>query len=85
LANIHIIVVSTEPSVHNVPVITTRYTCAYCGAENEILVDPVEPGGGKEQVYEEECWKCFRANTLHIKFDEEGSPVVTWNTREDEY
>jgi hypothetical protein len=46
-----------------------RYACAFCGEENETLVDP---GGGRHQAYTEDCTVCCRPNRLRITLDARG-------------
>ena len=49
---------------------TSFYQCAYCGEENETLVDP---SGGPEQTYTEDCSVCCRPNMLRIAISEDGT------------
>ena len=44
-----------------------EYTCAYCFQQNPHWVDP---GGGKQQQYTEDCQVCCRPNVLFIHWDE---------------
>ncbi|MDD8017259.1 MAG: CPXCG motif-containing cysteine-rich protein [Bacteroidota bacterium] len=39
------------------------FTCAYCGEENEVFV---EPEAGNKQTITEDCSVCCRPNVLHI-------------------
>ena len=48
---------------------TGFYTCAYCGEQNETLIDP---SGGTPQTYTEDCSVCCRPNILHIVISEDG-------------
>lgn len=45
------------------------YRCAYCGEENETVVDP---SAGTRQAYTEDCTVCCRPNVIHITISEEG-------------
>ena len=49
------------------------YACASCGEENETLIDPT---GGFQQVYTEDCAVCCRPNLLRIHISPEGEPSV---------
>lgn len=50
------------------------YRCGYCGEENATQVDP---SGGPEQAYTEDCSVCCRPNALQIRISPEG--VITIN------
>jgi hypothetical protein len=43
--------------------------CPYCGALNEILIDPA---GGSSQSYVEDCQVCCRPWEVVITIDDEG-------------
>ena len=45
------------------------YDCAFCGEENEVLVDP---GGGRHQSFTEDCTVCCRPNLITLVVDEDG-------------
>ena len=45
------------------------YDCAFCGEENEVLVDP---GGGRHQSFTEDCTVCCRPNLITLVIDEDG-------------
>ena len=45
------------------------YECAFCGEENEILVDP---SGGRRQIFTEDCTVCCRPNLITLVVDEDG-------------
>ena len=53
-----------------------EYACAFCGTENETVLDP---SGGRRQVFTEDCAVCCRPNliTLAIEPDGEVSLQVT--------
>ncbi len=44
---------------------TGSYICAYCGEENETIIDPF---GGPPRTYTEDCAVCCRPNVLKITF-----------------
>jgi hypothetical protein len=48
-------------------------TCPWCGAENLIAIDP---GGGVDQDYIEDCQLCCRPCRLQVTFDAIGSPQI---------
>ena len=47
--------------------------CPYCGSEVEVLLDP---GGGPEQRYVEDCEVCCRPWTVAVNWDAEGAAHV---------
>ncbi|HEX9615212.1 MAG TPA: CPXCG motif-containing cysteine-rich protein [Bacteroidota bacterium] len=48
------------------------YRCACCGEDNETIVDP---SGGFNQKYVEDCSVCCRSNVLRITVDPETGSV----------
>ena len=40
------------------------YECAFCGEENEVLVDP---GGGRRQTFTEDCAVCCRPMDVFVR------------------
>ncbi len=48
--------------------IIAEFQCAYCGETNEISVDP---DGGMNQVYNEDCQVCCRPNKLTVSWKDE--------------
>jgi len=50
------------------------YICAYCGEENEAMVDPT---GGAQQQYVEDCTVCCRPNLLSLRISPEGEITLT--------
>ena len=44
----------------------TRVHCPYCGEPCELLLDP---GGGTEQRYVEDCEVCCRPWNVHVRWD----------------
>lgn len=49
-------------------------TCPYCGETVQITIDP---DGGEEQEYVQDCEVCCRPWTLHVTYDEEGAADVS--------
>jgi hypothetical protein len=45
------------------------YACAFCGEENEVLVDA---SGGRRQTFTEDCTVCCRPNLVTLVVDEDG-------------
>ena len=54
------------------------YTCPHCG---ETIVVPLDPSGGPEQEYVEDCPVCCSPNVIHVEIDDEGDLRV-WAERE---
>ena len=50
-------------------------SCPYCGETVEITVDPT---GGAEQEYVEDCPICCRPNVIHVEFDPGGEGARVW-------
>ena len=44
------------------------YTCASCGEE---IVIPIDPSAGTIQEYVEDCPVCCRANIIHVRIDDD--------------
>lgn len=42
------------------------YGCAFCGEDNEVLVDP---SGGRRQTFTEDCAVCCRPNLITLVFE----------------
>jgi len=42
------------------------YGCAFCGEDNEVLVDP---SGGARQTFTEDCTVCCRPNLITLVID----------------
>lgn len=55
------------------------YHCAACGEQNATELDP---SGGLEQSYTEDCWVCCRPNLLTIAIDPETRVVTISNELE---
>ena len=45
------------------------YECAFCGEENEVLIDP---SGGRRQTFTEDCTVCCRPNLIALVLNEDG-------------
>jgi hypothetical protein len=52
---------------------TAEVFCPYCGAPNEIALDP---GGGNRQEYVEDCQVCCRPWNVIVTFQRDGSAEV---------
>jgi len=50
-----------------------RVTCPWCGEVVEITLDP---SGGGEQEYVEDCEVCCRPWRVHLAYDEDGAADV---------
>ncbi|MEX0655798.1 MAG: CPXCG motif-containing cysteine-rich protein [Phycisphaeraceae bacterium] len=53
---------------------TADYLCPHCGESIQIVVDPT---GGAEQAYVEDCPVCCNPNLLRIDFDRVGRATVS--------
>jgi hypothetical protein len=51
--------------------------CPYCGAFNEIGLDP---GGGEEQEYVEDCQVCCQPWSVRVSYHPDGSAEVRLRT-----
>ncbi len=49
------------------------YSCAFCGEDNDLLVDP---SGGRRQVFTEDCSVCCRPNLITLALDEDGDVLL---------
>jgi hypothetical protein len=58
----------------------TDVSCPHCGEEATISIDP---GGGTEQDYVEDCPVCCRPWMVHLRWDEDGA-VEAWLEAADE-
>jgi hypothetical protein len=52
--------------------------CPFCGQVDELYVDP---GGGQEQTYTEDCAVCCRPRVVHVERADENGEVVVWLER----
>ena len=55
-------------------------TCPYCGETVEIALDP---GGGAEQEYVEDCQVCCRPWALHVTWNSAGTAEVAVEPSDD--
>jgi transcription elongation factor Elf1 len=53
--------------------IDAEVSCPFCGQSDVLYVDP---GGGAEQVYTEDCAVCCRPRVIHVEPDGEGGARV---------
>jgi hypothetical protein len=51
------------------------YICPTCG---EAIVIPLDPTGGEEQQYVEDCPVCCNPNIVHVEFFGLGEPPRVW-------
>jgi len=58
---------------------TAEVVCPYCGEPREILIDP---GGGTDQAYVQDCEVCCRPWTVRVRFMA-GIPSVEVGTEDD--
>lgn len=54
--------------------------CPYCGARNEI---PLDPGGGARQEYIEDCQVCCQPWQVRVRYRDDGSAEVDLRTTDD--
>jgi hypothetical protein len=54
-------------------------TCPYCGEGVQITLDP---DGGEEQEYVQDCEVCCRPWRVHVAYDDEGAADVSVDTTE---
>ena len=55
-------------------------TCPYCGEPADVDLDP---GGGEDETFSQDCTVCCRPWLVHVVRDEDGGETVTLR-REDE-
>jgi hypothetical protein len=55
-------------------VIPVNYQCAFCGRNNEILVDPTV---GSKQSYTEDCEICCTPDLLTVSISSEGEASLS--------
>jgi predicted RNA-binding Zn-ribbon protein involved in translation (DUF1610 family) len=53
----------------------TGYVCPTCG---EQIVIPVDPTGGLDQQYVEDCPVCCNPNVIHVEFFGGDEPPRVW-------
>ena len=52
-----------------------RYVCPTCGEE---IVVPLDPSGGADQQYVEDCPVCCNPNVIHVEFFPDNTPPRIW-------
>ena len=57
---------------------TSEVACPFCGAVDEIFVDP---GGGAHQTYVEDCAVCCHPRVVHVEPGEGPGEVTVWLER----
>ena len=50
-----------------------EYGCAFCGQDNEVWVDP---SGGRQQTFTEDCTVCCRPNLITLTIDDDGEVAI---------
>jgi hypothetical protein len=50
-----------------------QYGCAFCGEDNEVFVDP---SGGRQQTFTEDCTVCCRPNLITLTIDDDGDIAI---------
>jgi len=63
-------------------VIDAEFQCAYCG---ETCYTTVDPSGGRNQQYTEDCHVCCRPNILYCSLEDEDGSVIALIDTEQEY
>ena len=56
---------------------TGQVACPYCGAENEVALDP---GSGSTQEYVEDCQVCCQPWQVRVTYAADGTADVTVET-----
>ncbi len=49
------------------------YSCAFCGEDNEVFVDP---SGGRRQTFTEDCAVCCRPNLITLTIEDDGEVLL---------
>ena len=50
-----------------------QYGCAFCGEDNDVFVDP---SGGPQQTFTEDCTVCCRPNLITLTIDDDGDVEI---------
>jgi len=50
-----------------------EYSCAFCGEENDVIVDP---SGAHRQTFTEDCTVCCRPNLITLTLDDDGDATI---------
>jgi hypothetical protein len=59
---------------------TTEVSCPFCGEPEDIYVDP---GGGDDQEYTEDCAVCCRPRVVHVEPGDGPGEVHVWLERDE--
>jgi hypothetical protein len=57
---------------------TAVVECPFCGQTDELSVDL---GGGRRQVYTEDCAVCCRPRVVHVEPGDEAGQISVWLER----
>jgi hypothetical protein len=49
------------------------YSCAFCGEDNEVFVDP---SGGRRQTFTEDCTVCCHPNLITLTIEDDGEVLL---------
>jgi Cysteine-rich CPXCG len=49
------------------------YSCAFCGEDNDVFVDP---SGGRRQTFTEDCAVCCRPNLITLTIEGDGEVLL---------
>ena len=49
------------------------YDCVFCGEENDVFVDP---SGGRQQTFTEDCAVCCRPNLITLELEDDGNVLI---------
>jgi hypothetical protein len=58
-----------------------QVTCPYCGAANEVALDP---GGGESQEYVEDCQVCCQPWQVRVTYRGDGTADIEVETADEE-
>lgn len=58
------------------------WICDHCGEE---IVIPVDPSGGEDQEYVEDCPVCCNPSVIHVRFDTDGNVSVYAEPEQDRW
>jgi Cysteine-rich CPXCG len=50
-----------------------QYGCAFCGEDNDVFIDP---SGGRQQMFTEDCTVCCRPNLITLTIDDDGDVEI---------
>jgi hypothetical protein len=75
---------STSDSSRETSATSQEEACYICDACGEEIVIPLDVTEGTSQTYVEDCPVCCRANTIHVRIDDEGHSQV-WAEPEQDF